>query len=450
MNSYEVLGVRHDATHDEIKKAYRALARRTHPDVGGDAMKPLFLSVTSAWETLSDPEKRAAYDRAHGLGTPAPSGPSSGAAHGPAPQPEDRREQPSAPSPPRADPGPDFEDFWSAAAPAPEGTVPAAADETPVPDASWREVFDAVKERPRADPLPAAAAALLLAWASLVVFLGLKELILSGPEGVLPRGSGAITYAACWAAGAWHSCYQVRRGGSIATGPLLAAGYGALTFWVMNRGHLPAAASAVAAGVLLSIAAASWLRRRENLKETGQVPSAGRYSAFAHPGEDEDAAAARAMTRRALGEILAAPGTRLLENAPVRGSAVPQIIINGDRAAVIDSRLLPGWIHEDLTGDLGVDGEKVIPNLETSIAGAVADVRSHARRVRGWLVVHPFDQGSVELKPVRGVPVRAASPSAALEEIGEWLARGPHAGRVDPELSYRVIRGSSPLVRWKG
>lgn len=62
MNRYEVLGLKTDATLDEIKKAYKKLVARTHPDVAGEVMKPLFLSVQDAYETLVDPSKRAAYD----------------------------------------------------------------------------------------------------------------------------------------------------------------------------------------------------------------------------------------------------------------------------------------------------------------------------------------------------------------------------------------------------
>jgi molecular chaperone DnaJ len=58
---YEVLGVSKSATQDEIKKAFRNLAMKHHPDRGGDAEK--FKEINEAYQVLSDEEKRQKYDR---------------------------------------------------------------------------------------------------------------------------------------------------------------------------------------------------------------------------------------------------------------------------------------------------------------------------------------------------------------------------------------------------
>src|ERR1044071_9919140 len=61
---YAVLGVPRDADADTIKKAYRRLARQLHPDVNPDSeTQERFKEVSRAYEILSDPQKRAAYDR---------------------------------------------------------------------------------------------------------------------------------------------------------------------------------------------------------------------------------------------------------------------------------------------------------------------------------------------------------------------------------------------------
>src|SRR5215210_3150118 len=61
---YKVLGVDKKASQDEIKKAYRKLARKYHPDTNKDAgAEDRFKQISEAYDTLSDPDKRKRYDR---------------------------------------------------------------------------------------------------------------------------------------------------------------------------------------------------------------------------------------------------------------------------------------------------------------------------------------------------------------------------------------------------
>src|SRR5947209_10661354 len=62
---YQLLGVKRDAKPDEIKKAYRRLARKYHPDVnpGDKSAEERFKLITEAHDVLSDEKKRKVYDR---------------------------------------------------------------------------------------------------------------------------------------------------------------------------------------------------------------------------------------------------------------------------------------------------------------------------------------------------------------------------------------------------
>ena len=58
---YKTLGVPRTASQDEIKKAFRKLARTHHPDAGGDEAK--FKEINEAYEVLSDEKKKSLYDQ---------------------------------------------------------------------------------------------------------------------------------------------------------------------------------------------------------------------------------------------------------------------------------------------------------------------------------------------------------------------------------------------------
>ena len=80
---YEVLGVSKDATDEQLKKAYRKLAKKYHPDANLDNKKEAekkFKEVNEAYETLSDPQKRRMYDQ---FGPDGPQGGFGGGAGGP-------------------------------------------------------------------------------------------------------------------------------------------------------------------------------------------------------------------------------------------------------------------------------------------------------------------------------------------------------------------------------
>ena len=65
MDYYQVLGVERSASQDEIKRAYRRLARENHPDANPNdpQAEARFKQIAEAYEALGDPERRARYDR---------------------------------------------------------------------------------------------------------------------------------------------------------------------------------------------------------------------------------------------------------------------------------------------------------------------------------------------------------------------------------------------------
>ncbi|HEV8193754.1 MAG TPA: J domain-containing protein, partial [Ktedonobacterales bacterium] len=90
---YAVLGVPADADEVAIRLAYRRLARRYHPDVAGAAGLAHMQALNVAYQTLSDPQRRRAYDASHGIAAPA-------AASAP-PPPSPARPTPTTPPPRR-------------------------------------------------------------------------------------------------------------------------------------------------------------------------------------------------------------------------------------------------------------------------------------------------------------------------------------------------------------
>ena len=71
-NYYDILGVSEDASNDQIKKAFKDIAKKEHPDRGGDEAK--FKEANEAYDTLKDTKKRQEYDTIRKFGQPGTGG----------------------------------------------------------------------------------------------------------------------------------------------------------------------------------------------------------------------------------------------------------------------------------------------------------------------------------------------------------------------------------------
>lgn len=100
LDPFDVLGVEVDATPEQIARAYRRAARRTHPDVGGS--QQAFLAVEEAYRTLADPLRRAEARLRRARAERPASSPRRDTDHGPhtSPGPPPHRPTPRPPPPP--------------------------------------------------------------------------------------------------------------------------------------------------------------------------------------------------------------------------------------------------------------------------------------------------------------------------------------------------------------
>ena len=94
---YEILQIHPRAEAEVIRAAYRILARKYHPDHGGDARR--MIAINDAWDVLGDPARRAAYDSLRAAATAAPT-------PAPAPRPEGGAQPSSGVSPAASHAGP--------------------------------------------------------------------------------------------------------------------------------------------------------------------------------------------------------------------------------------------------------------------------------------------------------------------------------------------------------
>jgi hypothetical protein len=303
---YEVLGVPAAADTAEIKKAYQKRVRSSHPDVGGSA--GLFRLVQEAYETLSDPRRRAAYDQSLQDGPPGDSG-----AGTPPPRQEPRREKPQEKPRQKPKDGPAFQPMETPPA-APAWNGPAVEFRPPLSAPPW----DGKKVR-----LPVSRG--ILRWRKAVLIIGA---VLS-----LPAVISTIATAVM---------YQNSRGFLPMTmtgvlGTALTAGFWTLVamtpWWIARRKKTPP----------VPIVAGSILPEQYITAPVHGTPgrdlSVARFGDNATIGIEGEQRTARLITESVLPGL---PSARLINGIRWPGTEhadIDHAVIAGNRIALIDSKM---------------------------------------------------------------------------------------------------------------
>lgn len=432
---YDVLGVKPDASKEEITKAYRKAMRIAHPDTSGEAHSPLAILVGQAYAVLRDENQRAAYDQA----LAGPTEPSSS-------QPGWGTEEAWDDTPV----SPQFDDtydvpFADEGYPAPAPT-PYFAPTTPVDvnKVSWLRGL-VIHDDPVYTPGKRTVLnPILLSTLGLLLYVAIPQLAADSTNLRLIFGSFQLLGLLLLLPSAFGA--QGRGGwvGFTVSGFIL-AGFFAGTAGSMNLGIYFAVTT-----LLMSAAALSWRKWRigrgagaDDVVALSVVkdqrvfgdPGVGLYETINRFGADNVAKGVHGerLTADLLDHLMILPGVRIIHGLHFPGSQkadVDHAVICGNRVAFIDSKYWTG-------GDWSWDAPGVVVNRKTPggpgyprtthFQNAVESFTRSLKgmEVRGWFIIHPNDGRPVATDNTKafGQP-RLANSEQALEEIGAWLLEG--------------------------
>ncbi|WP_433164777.1 J domain-containing protein [Kribbella sp. CA-247076] len=429
---YEVLSVERTATTDEIKAAYRRLVRQVHPDQGGNAA--LFRLVQEAWTTLSDPHKRAAYDRdlAGPAGSESPNGPDP--SYGDDPTGDTRSREADEPAYGTHDRGAAGSDRQTA-----------GADR-------------AVRVVPRFGHRRGTALTALAVWLILpvgpFVYSGLRE-GWSVPIGLLLAALTVIGLPPHWRRRLpFHRWI---------TGCGLVGAFGLVVMALpFAAPDLPTVLRIWIITIVAGIVAVRWLTARwsgaRELDLAIDKRAAYDFNVWGRPGEplvddgysaplSGSAVLRHRRTAVILEEVAAQlPAAKLIHGARVAGLPVAHLLIAGDRMAVVSSVDGPaGTYSVDGYGSVLRNGQPFDDgegNVSAVVAAWLARLKGFS--VHGFVVVHPAQgQVSVAGGPDAGVTCLAARSAASA--LVEWLRPEGHV--LNRRLLYDVLYQSPVDLR---
>ncbi|GAA1576554.1 MULTISPECIES: J domain-containing protein [Kribbella] len=415
---YEVLNVERSASAAEIKSAYRKMALKVHPDQGGNAA--LFRLVQEAWSTLSDPAKRAAYDRSlAGHATPPP--------------------PPPAPEPPRQP-----EPQWTWSTDQPWSSEPSGPD--PVrPDGVGPVLIYPTFGQWR---IPALVA--LVGWTALAVGVFVSTGVHDAWDVAL--GVGVVGMIVLAAPPHWSRRLPLRLLLKV-LGVLTAVLYLLMLLFakdgvtVLDRVVI---AALVAGLVITRFLTGRWSKYHE-LDRVIDRQAAFEFNLWGKPGEPlvDDTLAASispydALLQRRTANLLdpvltALPGAKLVNGAQLGAMVVDHLLLNGHRAALIVSIVGPGGTYSlDAYGGLQLNGQP-LQSPAPALEAAVESWRGRLRQVdvRGFLVVHPDTGGTVRTQDRADAKVTCLASQSAARELHAWLQ--PEGSKVYRQVLYDIL-----------
>ncbi|MBC9705244.1 MAG: DnaJ domain-containing protein [Enterococcus sp.] len=416
-NLYEILGVSEEATQEDIKFSYRKLSRRYHPDMTGDSEGHFFKMLAEAHETLSDPDKRAAYDAS---------------LHNEAPpvweKTSEEYETPSMASVSREQVG-----------------IPAA---TPIDwdGVKWKHQEYSSKEKV---VLPKPFQAKSLAFATLGVLILIPSFIFSiqlpffkgFPIGLIAGlliiifgfRLGQLRLDEKWfgvSAGIAiiaHAVYSVMLGGENTGNGLISA-----ALMTLSAASIIYAYLCYVKWVRISQGRGLLSMSAKQLKNSKRWVSTGRTI---HPGGEADQRTnmvAEKRTERFAQELLTIPGTRMFSGVLHPTSSwerVQHVLINGNKVYLVDSLMLPGgkyyWLDNDTISAVKPAGYEY--DVAVGTPTAIREFRHQFREaeVKAGIVLYSLDGQEIELlDSISSDDVELLTQQDFIETAGDWFSEG--------------------------